>query len=60
MKKYWLLFSPINSGKLDRFETYEEAVREAKRRTKETPIDILELRSQTVVPVPNIEIQEIE
>lgn len=58
-EKYWMIHKPVNDGKLQRFNTYDEAVAEAQRQTKELPVDILELVARTEVPVPDIKVKKV-
>lgn len=57
VKKYWMLMQEVNSGRLTRFETLESARNEARRQTKDNPVDILELVERTVVPIPDIAVE---
>lgn len=59
MKKFFMIYNPINSGVLQKFDTLKEAREEACRQTKTCQIIILEAIEATKVPVPLIEIESI-
>lgn len=59
LKKYWIVFNPVNDGKFQKYEVKQEAIDEASRQTKSTPVDILEVIARTRVPVPKIELDTV-
>lgn len=60
MKKFWMIYTPVNDGRLPKFDTYQEAEDEAKRRAADRAGDgeffILEAIASTKKPVPDIEV----
>lgn len=59
MKKFWMVYNPINSGVLHKFDTLTEARDDARRKTTTGPVIILEAVEATKVPVPQIDIEVI-
>jgi hypothetical protein len=63
MKKFWVVFSLINEGKLTRFDSKQEAQEEAARRahndTSGNAVYILEAVCVAQRPIPNIEMKDL-
>ncbi len=62
MKKFWMVFGIKNEGVLSRFDTYDEAELEAKRRAHNAgqgDFFILEAVAVAKQPVPPIEVTKL-
>lgn len=62
MKKFWLVFGVKNDGRFNRFESYEEAEIDAKRKAhnnRDSDYFILETVAVAKQPVPTIEITKL-
>jgi hypothetical protein len=61
MKKFWLIYSHINSGNFTRYESYEAAEDDAKRMAASSDKEfvILEAIASTKRPVPPIDVVKI-
>lgn len=58
MKKFWIVYSHVNSGSFTRFDSYQDAEDEAKRlaSVKDYEVFILEAVASTKRPVPAIDV----
>ena len=62
MKKFWIVFGQKNDGRFDRFETYQEAEDDAKRKVINFPgcnYFILEAIAMAKQPVPAVEVAKL-
>lgn len=62
MKKFWMVYGAKNDGKLERFDSYEAAEVDAKRKahnSRDSDYFILETVAVAKQPVPEIEITKL-
>ncbi len=62
MKKFWIVYGIKNDGKFDRFESYEAAEVDAKRKAhnnRDCDYWILEAVAVAQQPIPPIEIKKL-
>lgn len=62
MKKFWIVYGYKNDGRFDRYETYQEAEDEAKRKAaanRDNKFIILEAVATTEQPVPAIDVVKL-
>lgn len=61
MKKFWLVYSHVNSGNFTRYDTYEAAEDDAKRHASSSDKEfvILEAVASTKRPVPAIDMVKL-
>ena len=63
MKKFWIVFGMKNDGRIERFDSYQEAEDDAKRKVINFPgcdYYILETVAVAKQPVPPVEISKFE
>ena len=58
-QKFWMVYSIVNSGKLDKFDNYQDAEDEAKRKASSGDTYILAPVAWVKQPVPNLSIEVI-
>jgi hypothetical protein len=62
MKKFWYVIGAKNDGRLERFESYDEAVIDAKHKVannRDSDYYILETVAVAKQPVPEVEITKL-